>query len=96
MRINSLVRKNKNMFHIDVTIEDCRLLIDSENGSEYKVRSVDNHSGKEHTFTMTQKQVTATLAIIIDIDGAPEGVDKMYKSLEPLMVNCPKECRPIL
>jgi hypothetical protein len=78
------------MFHIDCTFEDTRIVAKPNIGSnsptiDYWTMQVTNlHSGLQREVTLTATQLGYILAINLDLNGMPEGVDKMYESLEPL------------
>jgi len=84
------------MFLIDATFEDCRIHAESETGSHYKVRIKDNMTGKQSPVeVLTALQLQCIMAFNLDMNGMPEGYEKMYVSLEPIYKDYPIELRPI-
>lgn len=83
------------MFHIDATFEDTRIIARSDDGNTYQVLLSDADTGEIHEMTLTQEQLAMVMAFNLSNDGTPQGYEEYYKVLEPLLVNCPPECRPI-
>jgi hypothetical protein len=83
------------MFHIDATFEDTRMIARSEDGHTYQVMLSDSDTLNTHGLELTQEQLAMVMAFNLHNDGEPQGYEKFYEVLEPLLVDCPPECRPI-
>ena len=83
------------MFHIDATFEDMRMIARSDDGNTYQVLLSDADTTETHELTLTHEQLAMVMAFNLHNDGEPQGHEDSYKVLEPLLVNCPPECRPI-
>lgn len=83
------------MFHINSTFENLRIIATSDKGGDYQVNLIDNCTGKQYRLNMTAEQLQMVLAFNLSDNGEPDGFADYYKTLEPLLAQCPPECRPI-
>ena len=83
------------MFRVNCTFEDLHINAYSADGKEYVTTISDAWGGEHKTITLTALQLSYIFAFNMDLDGEPEGFEKMYKSLEPLFVGWPNTLRPI-
>jgi hypothetical protein len=83
------------MFHVDLTFEDQRIILASDDGAVYRGIIADSLSGRAMSTVLTSLQLSYIFAINMDKDGTPQGHEAMYEVLEPLFVNSPQELRPI-
>lgn len=83
------------MFNISATFEDLRLEAKSRLGDVYEVEISDNLTRKSTTKSFTAQQLSYILQLNLHEDGTPEGYEKMYDELEPLMIGLTRELRPI-
>lgn len=90
-----MVEYRNHMFHIDCTFEDSRIIAISQDGQSYQTVLSDNLTGRSHEVVLTAKQLGMMFMFNMSNDGEPEGFAEYYKELEPLLVGCPTECRPI-
>jgi len=83
------------MFHVDVTLEDTRIIARTDAVStDFDCQFIDNLSGKIWEKKLTPEQLGATIALAMASDG--ETVPPVNHALvEPLFQGCPQECRPI-
>lgn len=87
--------EKKPMFHIDTTFEDVRIIAHSASGHEYQVVLVGRVSGQMHEMVLSAAQVSMVMQFNLHPDGEPEGFERFYEVLEPLLGDCPAACRPI-
>lgn len=89
------------MFHVDVTIEDSRIIAtqtdigleEVSSGCAMNVRLIDSHSGKEHRCYMSMDNLTSVIkSALLGLEVGPE-----YDSADAILciLKCPPECRPI-
>lgn len=84
------------MFHVDMTFEDIRIIADMrEKVGIYTTILHDNLTGESRSLDLTPKQLGYVFAFNMDNNGEPEGFEKMYQELEPLLVGIPLNLRPI-
>lgn len=84
------------MFHLDITIEDTRMIANNPDGMQnYKTLFTDGLTGEQKEVELTATQLAYTIAIILDKAGTPPNMDEMYKELEPIYKDFPPELRPI-
>jgi hypothetical protein len=82
------------MLHIDVTLEDCRLIGDYNNHNQmWSVKIVDGMTGEEKPVTWTGEQLSAVLALGIGGDDMSFS-GQLYAVAEPLVVGWPNTFRP--
>ena len=87
------------MFHIDATFGDLRMTarqVPSEQPEpQYSVEFHDNMTGISRAEVVSISHLSMIFAINFHPDGTPEGIEDMYKELEPLLIGWPQELRPI-
>lgn len=80
------------MLHVDITLEDTRLIADWRQDGNWDATITDNVSGERRDFTWTPNQIAAVVALGIagdECDLAPIA----YPIAEPLFANIPKALR---
>jgi hypothetical protein len=84
------------MFHVDVTMEDTRIIAhESHNPTVLDVLFVDNLTGKNFLRPMTMETLGRVLLIGLAGIDSEEIPAFTYDSVAAEFVDCPNECRPI-
>jgi hypothetical protein len=86
--------KDKTMFHVDVTIEDTRIVAREIDGALMEVTLVDLHSGRRHQLNMGLDVVGKMIALATSFDGEFVG-EIRHSDIAVYLKDCPPECRPI-
>lgn len=82
------------MFHLDITLEDSRVILTSREGTKFTGSFNDAVTGKAHLVELDNDEVVALVAVMTGGDEVV-GFAEHHKVLMPIMMNCPPECRPI-
>lgn len=86
------------MFHIDVTIEDVRIIATQSRIEDNSIMNCEFHdsvSGLTYERTMTMNQLGRVLAYSLSGEDGKALSAISYNEMFDLFVGCPPECRPI-
>lgn len=87
------------MLHIDLTLEDTRIVANRDNSNVWIGFICDAPTGKCVRIEWTDSQIAAVVALGFGIGENDEidesSVKKLYEIAEPAIKDLPSECRPI-
>jgi hypothetical protein len=85
------------MLHIDMTLEDTRLIVDNNSGNQvgpWSVRLIDNRTCEEAHREWTDTQLAAVMALAVAGDEHPQA-ETLYAEAELAVAGLPLNLRPI-
>jgi len=76
------------MLHIDITLEDTRLIATHNGPDNWEVIMTDLPTGKQGVGQMTDLELHAMIALAVHPDGMPIGTAEYYAIAEPALERC--------